>query len=369
MNKKTTSMEYSIVIEILAWGNMLDQIHDELEEEYRKTYKQNIHITWSSYVGGSDFVSVLKGREGKGSIPDIVVADREILQSFAIDGRLYPISTISDPSKNCLREYPECLKSWAINIEHSLYAVPLRWGIASFLIKKSLLNKKNQLSLKTILMSSKDTLLWTPKKYFFPSMGLISSAISPVNPFVLNNGSFNELSSLLDEIGSNNKTVNFSDYPQNLANDINSIRPDVMVCGGDWVLRSLEYTNPDIYQYIKKEYQYRHYNKPQVFFEMAAIMSTTKYRQEAINVINLMSSHTFRAKIEDIKLNQMGYVSNPTTHGSCVMGPDFSQVPIYKVLNNAMPRNLPKDILFQPMAGKWKELWSSWRESMRQGNV
>ncbi len=342
---------------VLAWRGWNDEIAVRIEDYYHSLYSEDVHFFWVNYTGGSDFISQLHTLNKKNLKCDVVIADREILQSFAVDGRLVPLSITGGEARTLLQQYPEWLRPWTIQSNEYIFAVPIRWGITSVFVKKDYLKHVTTKSMSNLLNGSPTTLIWSPKGYFLPSMGLMAMAVSPKRPFILSPKEFNSLKRHLEVLAE--RETHVIQRLWNFGKAVENMLPEVITCAGDWIIDSTKLYERNIYSLItdKYEYIYPEGSRPLVFFEMAAVLSSGSSNEIGVNLVKLLIKKDVRKLVEKISLRYGSYVSNPTTDEGKVIGPGWEMYPAREILNLAAPRSLPRNFQLQPAAPEWREVW------------
>lgn len=342
---------------ILAWRGWDHELPDILCEYYKTVYKHEVSFYWIHYVGGSEFVSRLHRWPNDLPKCDVVIADREILQSFAIDGRLVPLSVTAGETNAILRSYPQWLQRCVITSGDCLFAVPIRWGLTSVLVRKDYLRHVDSDSMSDLLKPSHQLLIWSPKGYFLPSMGMLAMAVNPRQPFVLSADQFARLEQLMQVLSE--REIHVAKYVQEFGATLTSVSPEIAVCGGDWIISSMERYDKGVYSHIvdKYEYVFPSDSGPLMFFEMAAVLSSGCNTPAGINMVKLLSREDVRQRVETMSLKYGNYVSNPTTDDRKVIGPGFKFYSPGQIADKALPRRLPLDHQLQPAVFEWKRVW------------
>ena len=368
-------------IVILAWGQHWNEIETTVLTTYEQRYPddETFSLIFASYAGGAQFFENVTTSE---QYVDVVIADREIIYSMSREGRLVnllseddePSSESGDWTSKSYEwdaKFPEWLRSWAIRSGQYLYAVPIRWGLLGCLVATNFFKRikpGQEPQVEKLLTSARSTLLWSPGGYFLPTLTSIAVAVNKDRPNILTDEELTRFRGLVKGFAEAGNKIDVASSLSTFFEQLKQQRPDYIPCAGDFVVNSaLGSTDNELKNLIRKEYRYLYpeSGRPMAFFEMGAVMATTRSRQRAIRVLKILADSDVRERVTSLPYTD-SYTANDSADDATVYGPDYDRTPAKGQLTRAIPRRLPSDPLLTPKLAEWSRIWRTLL--MREGS-
>ncbi|MCH9808822.1 MAG: hypothetical protein K0U74_13930 [Alphaproteobacteria bacterium] len=349
---------------IIGWKNLLGGSTWDLLMNRYECYSggKTLSLSYTNYIGGSDFINHVKG----GKSFDIAIGDREIMQKLAIAGRLTPLppECVGDLLHN--ESYPNWLMQWALrhvdrtDATETHFAIPLRWGSSSILVKRDRHRKFHNATdarfLKSLIDEGARAALLNPGDFALSSLSFLASAANPNTPFMLTDEEFCEVGESLERLLNAGSTLvdDLSGFSENILDT----EPDVIFCAGDWLLNDFSDKAQGL-SWLEDRYIFPDIPDMEfAFFEMLGISSATKNLEASLLVTKILLSREFRQLLE----KPTGvYQGNPTTFDSQGYGPGFTRIPVQETLSRARARLLPRNHEYSPKLDDWQRAWREFK--------